>query len=137
MGDGIAAVRITGLKEMTKALKALDDGAGKRVTLLNKESAAVVAVTARAFAPVGQPPHDKHPGLLASTVKAGATQRTGYVRAGSASAPYAAPIHWGWASRNIAPNEFMRRALGFDAPAIGELWRRGFRALIEEVGLET
>jgi hypothetical protein len=34
------------------------------------------------------------------------------VTAGSPSVPYAAPIHWGWPARNIAPNYYLTDPLG-------------------------
>jgi len=34
------------------------------------------------------------------------------VSAGGARAPYAAPIHWGWAKRNIEKNPFLMDPLG-------------------------
>lgn len=132
--NGIAAVRITGLRETTKAMKQLDDEAGREVTKLNRAAAEVVAETARPLVPVGGA-GDTHPGLLLSTIRAGATQRSGYVKAGSTKAPYANPIHWGWPSHGITGSLFLLHALQADTPEIAASYDIGFRALIQKVGL--
>lgn len=133
-GGGVAGVRITGLRESTKAMKQLDADAGKEVTKLNREAAEIVAATARRLAPVGKSP-DPHPGQLVGTIKVGATQHTSYVRAGSKTVLYGNPIHWGWPKRNIKGSLFMTRALVADAAPVREVYERGFRALIQKVGL--
>ena len=50
-------------------------------------------------------------GKLAGSIRAGRGKTKAVVRAGGAKAPYAGVIHYGWATRNIAPNPFILDAL--------------------------
>jgi hypothetical protein len=49
-------------------------------------------------------------GRLVGNIRAGATQKAAFVRAGGARVPYAGPVHWGWPKRNITANPFMTKA---------------------------
>lgn len=44
----------------------------------------------------------KRTGRLAASMRNAGTNTAAIVRAGSSGVPYAGPIHWGWAKRNIA-----------------------------------
>lgn len=49
---------------------------------------------------------------LADSIKGKSTKRQSYVKAGTRTRlPYAAPIHWGWAARNIESQPFFYEAL--------------------------
>lgn len=63
----------------------------KDMTRLNKEAANIVVPVAKALAPVGAPEF----GHIADTIRAGATQKAGIVRAGGKKLPYAGMIHFG------------------------------------------
>jgi hypothetical protein len=68
-------------------------------------------------------------GKLKRTIRVSATQYGGFVIAGSKQVPYANPIHWGWfrdrksdrarnssrgyINKNITPNPFFSKALGY------------------------
>lgn len=70
----------------------------------HKKAAAIVIDGAKRFVPV-------RTGRLAASIRDGSTQRMGRVRVGSASVPYAGPIHFGWPSRAIKPQPFIYDAL--------------------------
>ena len=79
----------------------------------NKESGEIVAKTARNIVPVQS-------GALRRTIRVANVSTNVKIRAGSARVPYANPIHWGWFrdkkrgfNRNILPNPFMSKALGY------------------------
>lgn len=52
----------------------------------------------------------KRSGALARSLRASKTKNRATIRAGSKAVPYAGPINYGWARRNIAASNFMQRA---------------------------
>lgn len=50
---------------------------------------------------VAVPRTPKRTGRLAASMRNAGTNTAAIVRAGGASVPYAAPIHWGWQKRHI------------------------------------
>ena len=71
-------------------------------------SAARVALPAvRSRTPVGRT------GRLAGSVRAGATQKAGVIRAGSKAVRYAGVVNYGWPARGIRPRLFHQPADGF------------------------
>jgi hypothetical protein len=70
----------------------------------HKRAAEIVIQGAKRFVPVVS-------GKLAASIRDGSTQRMGRVRVGSASVPYAGPIHFGWPARKIKPQPFIYDAL--------------------------
>ncbi len=70
---------------------------------VHRQAAEVAALASRGQAP-------QRTGKLAASIRAGATQRAGIVRAGFARVPYANPIHWGWPAHHITGNPFLTRA---------------------------
>lgn len=50
-------------------------------------------------------------GRLAGSIRAGATQKAGIIRAGRKTVPYAGPINYGWPARNIRPRTFVNDAV--------------------------
>lgn len=86
----------------------------------NNEAANIVAQSAKANA------HFKNStGRLVRSIKPSSTITQAIVRAGSASVPYAGPIHWGWlydkkyaVYKNILPNPFLAKALGYNRDKI-------------------
>lgn len=73
---------------------------------INRDAAEIAMERARAEAPV-------QTGRLRDTLRVGATNRAGVIRAGNNRAvgvPYAGVIHWGWPSRDIKANPFVARS---------------------------
>lgn len=70
----------------------------------NREAAEIAMEAARDRTPV-------RTGRLRATLRVGATNRAGVIRAGNNRAtngvPYAGPRHWGWPARNLKPYPFM------------------------------
>lgn len=83
-------VKVEGAKRLRKTMKAA--GADmKDLSRLNKEAANIVLPVAKALAPVGDPKG----GSIRNTIRAGATQKAGIIRAGNAKMPYAGMLHYG------------------------------------------
>ena len=106
------AIQVDGLAELFRALKAIGTPV-EEIKAANKESGELVARTARNIVPVQS-------GALRKTIRVANVSTNVKIRAGSAKVPYANPIHWGWFrdrkrgfNRNILPNPFMSKALGY------------------------
>jgi hypothetical protein len=106
------AIQVDGLAELFRALKAIGTPV-EEIKAANKESGELVARTARNIVPVQS-------GALRKTIRVANVSTNVKIRAGSARVPYANPIHWGWFrdrkrgfNRNILPNPFMSKALGY------------------------
>lgn len=69
----------------------------KDLTAANRRAAQIVTRRARQTAPIGK---DEN-GHIRETIRAGATQRLGLIRAGNAALPYAGVVHYGDRKRNI------------------------------------
>jgi hypothetical protein len=130
-GTGVEQVTVTGFAAINRYLA---DIGGKpmqmRVKQANKEAGEVVAVDARAEAP-------SRSGRLRSSIRVVALMRRVEIRAGSKRIPYANPIHWGWfydknnfIYRNIKPNPFMARALGYNKQQIIDVYVKNMDALL-------
>lgn len=100
---GKPAVKVTGAKELRKALKHMGDDLSD-LTALHRELAEMVASAARQRAP-------RRSGALAGSIKGKGSTSRASVTAGSRTVPYAGPIHFGWPARNIAPQPFLYDAL--------------------------
>jgi hypothetical protein len=95
---------IEGLNKLLRALEKLDDAAKESFKEAGHRVGKFVAAKARDEAPVLS-------GRLQGTVRPVNTGRGAKIRAGGTRVPYAGPIHFGWRSRNIRPNQFMYRAV--------------------------
>ena len=95
-------LEVRGAREFRRTLKAagadLED-----LKRANAEAGAIVATRGRGIAP-------RVTGRLAASIRPGRAVASAVVRAGGARVPYAAPIHWGWARRNIRPQPFLLEA---------------------------
>lgn len=72
---------------------------------VNRRAADIAKPEAVASAPRGKT------GRLAGSIRAGATQKAGIIRAGRKTVPYAGPINYGWPARNIRPRTFVNDAV--------------------------
>lgn len=108
------SINVEGLGNLIRSLKALNPELVKELREFNKALATELVGPAKSKAPVRS-------GRLAGSIRAGATQRSGVVRAGTKSVPYVKPIHFGWPTRpnpqrgwrggRIRPNPFLYEAL--------------------------
>ena len=67
----------------------------KQLKEVNRQAAGVALPAVKALAPRGRT------GRLAGSVRIGATQKAGIIRAGRKSVPYAGVINYGWPRRRI------------------------------------
>lgn len=135
------AVQIEGLGLLQKQLKALE---ADKADLLeaNLHAAETLIKSARNMVPVKT-------GALIQTLRPSKTQRYAQASAGSARVPYANPIHWGWSvvgsshkgkltqgsPRNIKPQPFFAKALGYTYQEIINNYQRDLQNLINKYGL--
>lgn len=126
-GTGSDALQVKGLTEAVKALKAVGTP-NSEIKNAGRES--LVAVEGRKQAP-------RRNGDLIASIRAVVTLRGAGVRAGGTRVPYANPIHWGWfydkqnnQAKNIAPNAFFSRALGYKKEEILATYEKNMQALI-------
>ena len=125
------AVTVEGMAGLLKALKAV----GAPVEAIREANEAVggmVLRTAKAIAPVRS-------GDLRRTIKLSKVTTNIKIRAGLKSVPYANPIHWGWfydrknfITKNIKPNPFMARALGYNRDEILAKYVSEMKKLIDK-----
>lgn len=97
-----SGIRVEGLDELARSMKR----AGADIDELKDahwRAASIVATRAAQIAP-------NRTGKLAGSIRPARQVRRARVQAGRASVPYAAPIHWGWPSRNIGAQPFMSDA---------------------------
>lgn len=137
----MAYVRVEGGARLRRTLKKA--GVDMKVLrAINKRAATTVSTASTASAPVGGPYRNtgrgrpKSGGRLKATVRPGATTKAGIIRAGTGAAgrvPYANPIHWGWAARNIKPQPWMTLAAQATEPVWVADYNRHMRQVIKQV----
>ena len=125
-------------KALRKSLRKADRTLLKEMRQANKDAAEVVARQAKIEVP-------RRSGRLAKSIGTLATQSRGQVRVGSASVPYAGPVHFGWPSRPnkakgwrggpIRPNPFIYTALDKRRGAVLEVYRGRVEQTISKAGL--
>lgn len=116
-----AGIRVEGMRTLRATLrKAGDDLSDLKEA--HAAAAGIVVPAARASAP-------RRTGRLAGNVRGSGTKTGAVIRAGGARVPYAAPIHWGWEKRGIAPNPFISTAAQNTEPT----WTRVYEAGVERV----
>ena len=125
------SIQVEGLSQLFRALKAVGTPV-EAIASANKEAALPVARTAKNIAPVRS-------GALRNTVRVGPATTNVKIRAGLAKVPYANPIHWGWfydkknfITKNIKPNPFMARALGYNRDEVLSNYVRSMKKLIDK-----
>lgn len=133
MGD---LVRVDA-KQLRKQLRSLDRSLLKDMRQANKDAAEVVARQAKIEVP-------RRTGRLAKSIGVLASQTKGQVRVGSASVPYAGPVHFGWPSRPnkakgwrggpIRPNPFIYAALDKRRAAVLEVYRGRVQQTVDKIG---
>tara|TARA_R110002012_G_scaffold168079_3_gene331480 strand:- start:5772 stop:6164 length:393 start_codon:yes stop_codon:yes gene_type:complete len=123
-----AAIEIDGARKLRKAFKDIDADTSD-FTKLHRRLANDVAGTAKTKVPVRS-------GRLQRSIRGGATKTSARVMAGNnrkggpSSVPYAAPIHFGWASRGIRPQPFLYEALDDRRQDVVDRYNDEVRAMI-------
>lgn len=77
----------------------------KELKEVNRRAADIAKPETVARAPRGRT------GKLAGSIRVGATQKAGIIRAGRKTVPYAGPINYGWPARHIKPRTFVNDAV--------------------------
>lgn len=123
-----AGFKVEGLSRVVRDLKALglevDDLKGA-FSKIAAEGASVAA----GFAP-------KRSGRLAGSIRGNRAQSKAVITAGRASVPYAGPINYGWARRNIAPSGFMQKADKVIAPKAVQMLEDEINKAIRNKGMQ-
>jgi len=96
------AVKVEGLTKLTRGLKAV----GLEVEDLKDAFSSIASRGARLAASFVH----SRTGRLAGDIRGNRAQSKAVVTAGRASVPYAGPINYGWAARNIEGAFFMQKA---------------------------
>lgn len=117
--------RVAGGRELRRTLRkaGLDM---KQLTAVNRRAAETVVRAALPATP-------RRSGALAQSVRAGATQRAGIVRAGRKAMPYAGPIHWGWPARGIEPQPWLQNAAQATEPVWFQQYENEIKNLLRSV----
>jgi hypothetical protein len=103
-------VRVEGARELEASMHAAADSLAHLDTAGTQAGARLVTV-AKTLAP-------RVSGRLANSIRAERAATSVTVTAGGTTVPYAGPIHWGWAARNIAAQPFLTDALAQASPQI-------------------
>lgn len=93
----------------------------KELKDVNRQAADIALPSVRSLAPRGKT------GRLVSSVRAGATQKAGVIRAGRKSVPYAGVINYGWPARRIKPRLFVNNGVASTEGA----WQRLYKQFID------
>lgn len=97
-----AAIEVTGLKELNRALLDLGDDLSD-LKNANEALGRIVSNRAAALVPV-------RTGRLQRTIKPVRSNKKVQIAAGSSSVPYAPIIEFGWGKRNIKAQSYLYRA---------------------------
>ena len=114
---------IEGLREVQKALNKFSDATRKEMKSTHLQAAEIVVGASKRFVPIKT-------GALAQSIRASAVMTGGRVRVGSASVPYAGPIHFGWPARRIKPQPFIYDALDTRRGEVSRLYEKRIAVLM-------
>lgn len=89
---------------------------------VNRQAADIALPAVRQLTPRGES------GRLAGSIRVGATQKAGVIRAGRKSVPYAGVINYGWPARRIKPRLFVNQGVAGTEGA----WRRVYKQFIDK-----
>lgn len=132
LGKDDAPIRaeVLGLREVQRDLRRLSDDTKEDMKETHLAAAEVVVLGAKRYVPY-------RTGRLAESIRALASKSSGRVRAGSASVPYAGPIHFGWPARRIKPQPFIYDAMDERVDVIRSLYDQRIEELIRRYDLSS
>lgn len=128
--DAPVRARIIGLREVQRDLRAISVDTKEALGDTHRQAAEIVVMGAKRYVPY-------RTGALSNSIRALATKSSGRVRAGSASVPYAGPIHFGWPARRIAPQPFIYDALDERVDVIRALYEERINELIDQYPISS
>ena len=117
-------IKVAGLRQAIKSLEAVGVPRDE-IKAANAAAGELVLAAARPLVPVRS-------GRLLGTLRTSKQLNKVTVSAGRASVPYANPIHWGWFKRNIQPQPFFVKALGYTRQEIYQNYFRSLDNLIKQ-----
>jgi len=121
---------IEGLREVQKALNKFSDATRKEMQSTHLKAAEIVVGASKRFVPIKT-------GALAQSIRPAAVMSGGRVKVGSASVPYAGPIHFGWPARRIKPQPFVYDALDTRRGEVSRLYEKRMAILMFKYGLSN
>lgn len=119
--SGHTLVQVEGGRELRKRLRTIEGGLAE----LKAEHKWVADYVFRRSAPAAP----RRTGRLAASGRSSGTNTASIVRYGGARVPYAAPIHYGWPARHIAPHEWVINAAQNSEP----VWLAHFNDTIRQL----
>lgn len=125
MGDFTLRLNAKGLAAAARTFRQ----AGADMTRLKgayKDMAGVVKRNVSGVVPVRS-------GTLRRTLRASATQKSGVVRAGRASVPYAGVINYGWPGHNITAQHYMQQGLEMSEDEVVRLYAEAIRDALNTI----
>ena len=125
MPAAVAGVQVEGARQLRSTLKAAGDDLSD-LKAAHTEAARIAAAAGSSSAP-------RVTGALAASVRGSGTKTAAVIRAGKASVPYAAPIHWGWFAKHIKPNPWLSRATQSTEPTWTAVYMNAINQAIEKV----
>lgn len=120
---------IVGLRELQADLRKLGDDAKNDMKPAHLRAAEVVVAGSKKYVPY-------QTGALSNSIRALGRQKSGIVRAGSGSVPYAGPIHFGWPARYIKPQPFIYDALDERRGEVVKIYDERMGYLIKKYNLQ-
>ena len=99
----------------------------KQLKEVNRKAAAVALPAVQAL-----PPHGST-GRLAGSVRVGATQKAGVIRAGRKNVPYAGVINYGWPARHIKGSQFVNNGVASTEPQWSRLYEQFVNQTLNQV----
>ena len=123
---GNGSLQLKGAGQLARGLKKAGSDL-KDLKAVNREAASIVAGEAKETAP-----HVS--GRLSRTVRDGATQKAGVVRAGNkGKVPYAGVINYGWPGHNIKATYFANKAAKDTEPEWTALYSQAVEKIINRI----
>lgn len=93
----------------------------------------VNAAAARIALPAVQSLVPRRSGVLAGSIRAGATKRAGVIRAGRKSVPYGGVINYGWPQRHITGRMYANVGVARTEPAWTKLYKDFIKKTMSQV----
>ena len=123
-----AAIEVTGIRELNKALKGVGDDF-EDLKDANALLGQLVAGRATALVPVRS-------GKLQSSIKTNRAKNKVTISAGRASVPYAGVIEYGWGKRGIKARPYLNKAVNEKKGEIKEKYEENIKNIIKKYDLD-
>ena len=122
-------IKTKGLNQAIRALKELGTP-DNEIKAAGNDAGQLVANEARLLVPV-------RTGRLRDSIRVSNQLRKVVISAGNnrtskSGVPYANPIHWGWFKRNIKPQPFFIKALGYTRQEVYDRYFQNLSRLVEK-----